>query len=187
MEDYIILVNENGKFLGTAPKLKSHNGHTQLHLAFSIFLFNNQGDVLLQQRSHKKKTWPLIWSHACCGHQKLNEKLEDTVKNRLAFEMGITGAKLEVVLPNFRYICELNGIVENEICPVFVGITSQQPQINLDEVENYQWIPWERWLQEIRIRPEYYAYWCVKETEELLASPLFHQFFQREIKKLPSK
>lgn len=181
MDDYVILVDENKKILGTAPKLATHNTNTPLHLAFSIFLFNSKGEVLLQQRSHKKKTWPLIWSHACCGHQKLDEKLDQTAKNRLQFEMGITDAPLSLILPDFRYRCELNGIVENEICPVFVGIASQQPQINPDEVESYQWIAWEKWLEEIKKRPEYYAYWCVKETEELLTSPLFHQFLEQEI------
>ena len=185
--DYVILVSEKGEILGTAPKLATHNAHTPLHLAFSIFLFNSKGEVLLQQRSHTKKTWPLVWSHACCGHQKLDEKLELTAKNRMEFEMGITDALLTLILPDFRYTCELNGIVENEICPVFVGITDQQPHINPDEVENYQWMSWEKWLEEVKNRPEDYAYWCIKETNELLMSPLFHQFFQREIKKVKSK
>jgi len=184
MEDYIILVDENKNILGTAPKLASHNAHTPLHLAFSIFLFNKKGNVLLQQRSHTKKTWPLVWSHSCCGHQKISEKIQDTARARLAFEMGITDASLELLLPDFRYSCEMNGIWENEICPVFVGVTSQEPTINPAEVENYQWMSWDRWLGEMKTTPEHYSYWCVKETEALLAEPKFEKFlssrFDRE-------
>ncbi|MDE2589563.1 MAG: isopentenyl-diphosphate Delta-isomerase [Patescibacteria group bacterium] len=182
MEDYIILVDENKKILGIAPKLASHNAYTPLHLAFSIFLFNKKGEVLLQQRSHKKKTWPLIWSHSCCGHQKLNENLVDTAKERLAFEMGITDADLKIILPDFRYQCEMNGIWENEICPVFVGITSQEPRINTDEVEAYQWVPWDTWLDEMGKNPKRYSYWCLKETEALLENKMFQDFLHRAIK-----
>lgn len=176
MEDYIILVDEKKNILGTSPKLASHNAHTPLHLAFSIFLFNDKREVLLQQRSHKKKTWPLVWSHSCCGHQKLDEKLEDTAKERLAFEMGITDANLVLMLPDFRYTCEMNGIWENEICPVLVGVTNQEPRINPDEVESYQWMTWDTWLEEMKNKPNDYSYWCVMETKALLEEPKFKKF-----------
>jgi isopentenyl-diphosphate delta-isomerase len=173
MQDYVILCDEQGNRLGTAPKSEIHTDHTPLHLAFSIFLFRSNGDLLLQQRSHKKKTWPLMWANSCCGHQKLEETLEQTALNRVAFELGITEASLQVMLPDFRYRCERDGIVENEICPVLVGTTTQEPQTNPDEAEMYRWISWEDWLQEIKTNPEPYAYWCIKETEELLSKDVF--------------
>ena len=181
-EEYIILVDEDKKILGTAPKLACHNAKTPLHLAFSIFLFNTKGELLLQQRSSKKKTWPLIWSNSCCGHQKLHERVKDTAKERLGFEMGITEEELFVALPNFRYRCEMNGIWENEICPVFVGVTSQEPIINTDEVETYQWISWDTWVKEITQNPQKYSYWSVEETKELLQNKTFQDFFHNAIK-----
>ncbi len=176
MEDYIILVDEKKNILGTAPKLQAHNNNTPLHLAFSIFLFNSKGEFLLQQRSREKKTWPLIWSNSCCGHQKLNTNLIDTAAQRLAYEMGITDATLQVLLSDFRYRCEMNGIWENEICPVLVGITNQEPIINKDEVEAYQWMQWSEWLSGMGKKSEKYSYWCVKETKALLKELKFKQF-----------
>lgn len=182
MEDYIILVDKNKKILGIAPKLSSHNFNTPLHLAFSVFLFNPKGELLLQQRSSKKKTWPLVWSNSCCGHQKLDEDIYRTAESRIFFELGMVVSDLEIMLPNFRYRCMMNGIVENEICPVFVGITDQQPIIDRDEVQAFQWIEWGKWLAQIRKRPYFYSYWSIKETKELLKNKKFQAFLQRAIK-----
>ena len=182
MEDYTILVSNSGEVVGTAPKLSSHNKHTLLHLAFSIFLFNAQGQLLLQQRSHKKKTWPGIWANSCCGHQKLDEKLEITGANRLRFELGITDAHLDVLLPDFRYKCEMNGIWENEICPVLVGITHQSPRPNPEEVEDTKCIFWEEWLHLVKNDDPQVAYWSKKETELLEKSSEFQIFLQREVR-----
>lgn len=162
--EYVVLVTEDNKPLGTMPKLAAHHSDTPLHRAFSLFLFDQKGELLLQQRSDKKKTWPGVWSNSCCGHLQLDEAPIDAAKRRLAFELGITDVEMKLILPNYRYRFEKDGIVENEICPVIAGRSSQEPNINKDEVQAIQWMSWKKWLDEIKRYPENYSPWCVEET-----------------------
>lgn len=182
MEEYIVLVDENNNVLGTAPKLASHHGNTPLHRAFSVFLFNEQGELLLQQRSHVKKTWPLVWSNSCCGHPTLEETPEQAAHRRLQFELGIRNAQLFMMLPTYRYRCEKDGIVENEICPVLVGKTTEQPVCDPDEVESTRWVAWNEWVKEIKSHPKVYSYWCVEETNLLNAKKEFQDFLHKAIR-----
>ncbi|HSW96800.1 MAG TPA: isopentenyl-diphosphate Delta-isomerase [Candidatus Saccharimonadales bacterium] len=178
MEEQVVLVNEQNEVIGTAEKLTAHNGNTPLHRGISVFLFDTNGNLLLQQRSRKKKTWPLVWSNSCCGHPRLDETSIGTAKRRLAYELGITDAELTVVLPNYKYKFEKDGIYENEFCPVMIGRTDQQPTINSEEIEAIQWISWQNWLQEIEKNPEKYSPWCVEETILLNTAPAFTSYFQ---------
>ena len=145
-QEHIVLVDKQNNVLGTAPKLATHNKNTPLHRAFSLFLFNSRGELLLQQRSSLKKTWPLVWSNSVCGHPMLNESNLEAVKRRLKFELGINIENVHETLPDFSYRAEKDGIVENELCPVFVGFTDQEPAINKGEVENVRWISWQNFL-----------------------------------------
>ncbi|MEO6508732.1 MAG: isopentenyl-diphosphate Delta-isomerase, partial [Patescibacteria group bacterium] len=86
---------------------------------------------------------------------------------RLNYELGIKKVFLHMALPEYRYRCERDGIVENEICPVLIGKTSDAPQLNPDEVEAIRWISWPAWLKEVKIHPENYSFWCVEETQLL--------------------
>ncbi|MDP2637912.1 MAG: isopentenyl-diphosphate Delta-isomerase [Candidatus Levybacteria bacterium] len=178
----IVLVDKNNNVLGTAPKLETHNKNTPLHRAFSLFLFNLKGELLLQQRSSKKKTWPLAWSNSVCGHPMLNEKNEDAVRRRLRFELGIDLEKIYEILPNFSYKAEMKGIVENELCPVFVGFADQKPIINKDEVENIRWIKWEKFLKEVNQRPGIYSVWCEQETKLLTKNERFLEIYKENIR-----
>lgn len=178
----IVLVDKNNNVLGTAPKLKSHNRNTPLHRAFSLFLFNSEGKLLLQQRSKNKKTWPFIWSNSCCGHPELNEPNVDAVKRRLKFELGIELNEIYEMLPNFSYKAELNGIVENEICPVFIGLTDNKPAINKEEIENIKWIKWNDFLNEIRQRPGAYSVWCEQEAKLLAKNKKFLKLYKQYVR-----
>src|SRR5688500_14251219 len=113
-EERIVLVDENNREIGVAPKLASHHAQTPLHRAFSCFVFNGRGEFLLTQRSLSKKVFPGIWTNSCCGHPAPGETTEDAVRRRLFDELGMTPQRLELVLPDFRYRAEMNGIVENE-------------------------------------------------------------------------
>lgn len=186
-EEYVVLVNEKNEVVGTADKLETHNAHTPLHRGISVFLFDQAKNLLLQQRSHTKKTWPLVWSNSCCGHPKIDENVIDTAKRRLQFELGITDAKLTVALPDYRYKFEKDGIYENEICPVMIGTTEQEPTLNRDEVEATKWIPWQDWLKEVETHSDQYSPWCVEETILLSKNDAFHRFLQEDTKKLPNK
>ncbi|MBI2613729.1 MAG: isopentenyl-diphosphate Delta-isomerase [Candidatus Levybacteria bacterium] len=165
--DHIVLVDKNNNVLGVAPKLESHNKNTPLHRAFSLFLFNSKGELLLQQRSKNKKTWPLVWSNSVCGHPMLNEKNSDAVKRRLEFELGIKLEKVYEILPNFSYRAEMNGIVENELCPVLVAFTNADPIPNTDEIESIRWIKWQDFTKEIKEKPGTYSVWCEMEAKLL--------------------
>ena len=173
VEDYIVLVDKNNNVLGTAPKLATHNNNTPLHRAFSVFLFNSRGQLLLQQRSSKKKTWPLIWSNSCCGHPMLNESNIDAAKRRLNFELGIKIDKLFEILPDFSYKAEMNGIVENEICPVLIAFSDQKPLLNPNEAESVRWIKWQEFLREIEENSGTYSVWCEQEAKLLSENEKF--------------
>jgi len=164
--EHVVLVDEENNVLGIMSKLAAHSASTPLHRAFSLFLFNNNGELLLQQRSHKKKTWPLVWSNSCCGHPQLNEKTEDAVRRRLKEELGMTVQELKLA-SSYRYKFTHDGIMENEICPIYVGYVDQAndtPKPNPDEVEQIKWLKWQDFLAEIKIHPENYSEWCVEEA-----------------------
>lgn len=138
----VVLLDERGQAIGRAEKARIHTKDTPLHSAFSIFLFNRSGQMFVQQRAWSKKTWPGIWSNACCGHPIPGETVAAAARRRLAQELGLRDIRLHLALPDFRYRAEYRGIVENEICPVFVGLCIQEPTVNAHEVAATDWINW---------------------------------------------
>lgn len=179
--DYVVLVDDNNKVLGTAPKLATHNANTPLHRAFSLFIFNSKGELLLQQRSKTKKTFPLVWSNSLCGHLMLNESSVQAAKRRMPFEIGIDNVEIFEIIPDYRYRVEMNGIWENEICPVLVGFTDKEPVINKDEVENLRWIKWPDFLKEIEEENEY-SLWSNEEAKLLATNDKFLQLYKKYTK-----
>ncbi len=178
-QEKVVLVNDNNEVVGEALKSEVHTAHTPLHRAFSIFLFNDKKEVLLQQRSKKKKTWPLVWSNSCCGHPSLEETPEKAAIRRLQDELGISLNLEEIhnLLPNYRYRAEKDGVVENEICPVLVGMYNGEVQINPGEVESYKWIKWEGFLEDLRNGADF-SPWCKEESFLLEDSPKFHEIIK---------
>jgi len=166
-DEHIVLVDENNNVLGTMPKPLAHNADTPLHRGFSLFLFNPKNELLLQQRSSKKKTWPGVWSNSCCGHPMLNESNVDAAHRRLKFELGMTASGIKEVAP-YRYKFAYNGVVENEICPILVGYTQEEPNPNPEEVGAVRWVTWPAFLKEIKINPKSYSEWCVEEASILV-------------------
>ncbi|MDO8514784.1 MAG: isopentenyl-diphosphate Delta-isomerase [bacterium] len=173
-EEVVVLVNENNGVLGTAPKSSVHTATTPLHRGFSLFLFDRTGRLLLQQRSHTKKTWPLVWSNSVCGHPALGESNADAAKRRLAHELRVSATLIEEIAP-YRYTFVRDGVMENEICPVLVGLTLDQPNPNGKEVEATRWVPWQEFLQELDARPGFYSEWCEEEARILERSPRFQE------------
>lgn len=168
-DEKIVFVDEDDMPIGTGDKLPSHTGDTKLHRAFSIFLFNSKGEFLLQQRALSKKTWPGIWSNSCCGHVKLHESYQSAAKRRLKQELGLSGVELTLMLPNFRYRAEKDGIVENEICPVFVGFRDKVPVPHPTEVEAVKWVSWSGFVASLDDPETQISPWAVLETRELLS------------------
>lgn len=180
-DDRIVLVNENNDPIGTAAKLAAHNSDTKLHRAFSVFIFNSKGELLLQQRALSKKTWPGVWSNSCCGHVMMHETTLDAAARRLKFELGLTRVNLTIALPDFRYWAENDGVVENELCPVLIGLTDALPVPNPTEVETIRWIDWNEFLvslddSEMNISP-----WAVKEVRLLADSEVCKKWFASQI------
>jgi isopentenyl-diphosphate Delta-isomerase len=180
--DYVVLVDKQNKVLGTAPKLATHDQNTPLHRAFSLFLFNSKGELLLQQRSSGKKTWPLIWSNSCCGHPKLHESNINAARRRLKFELGIILNNFYEILPDFTYRAEMKGIVENEICPVIVAFANKKPIINKDEVKEVKWIKWDDFLAEINVKPGLYSIWCEQEAKLISKNEEFLKLYKKFVK-----
>lgn len=172
----IVLVDEQGNPIGTAPKLQSHNKNTPLHLAFSCYVFSEKGEFLLTQRAKSKKVFPGVWTNSLCGHPALGEKIEDAIKRRLGFELGLSSKKIELAIPDFKYTAEMNGIVENEFCPVYLARVSGKPTPNKEEVEDYSWVKWDDFLREIESNPEGYSVWAVAQTKQLRDNPAIKKF-----------
>lgn len=161
--EHVVLVDEQDQELGIADKDIIHTQNTPLHRGFSLFLFNLQKQLLLTQRSVSKKTFPGIWTNTVCGHPQLKEKVEDAAMRRLQVELGIGQTEIRLVSA-YRYkFADQQGIVENEICPILVGLCNQQPQINPQEVTQYKWTAWSDFLTEIKKRPQVYSPWCIEE------------------------
>ena len=174
-DDMIVYVDEEGRPTGTARKLAAHNNDTKLHRAFSVFLFNDKGELLLQQRALTKKTWPGVWSNSCCGHVMLHETTENAAKRRLDYELSISDVHLEIVLPDFRYRAEKDGVVENEICPVLVGFDHSIPQPNPDEVNATRWVDWKQFVSDVHDPTNGYSPWAVEEVELLSRNERFNK------------
>jgi isopentenyl-diphosphate delta-isomerase len=174
LQELVILVDDDDNPVGTAPKAEVHHQDTPLHRAFSCFLFNEAGELLLQQRASSKVTWPEVWSNSCCGHPLPDERPETAVHRRLHVELGLAGVPLGLALPKYRYRAEHLGVVENEICPVWVGFTSNKPVLNTSEVQAVQWMAWEDFLAGVREAREPFfrdlSPWCREETVLLAES-----------------
>jgi isopentenyl-diphosphate delta-isomerase len=155
-----------------------------LHRGFSLFLFNKKGELLLQQRSSKKKTWTLVWSNSCCGHPKLDESNINAAKRRLKFELGITEANISEFISDFRYKVEKDGIVENEICPILIGFSDQKPSVNKDEVEDIEWTSWQSFLTDLNNNPNEYSPWCILEVDILKNNKKFLSLYYNRANRL---
>jgi isopentenyl-diphosphate delta-isomerase len=178
-EEHVVLVDAENRVIGTASKATVHHAATPLHRGFSVFLFDRAGGedrLLLQQRSSTKKTWPLVWSNSCCGHPALGESPLEAAQRRIAQELGVSARRLEVLLPDYRYRAELDGIVENEFCPVLVGSLAGEPVVDRSEVEAVRWIPWRSFLAEIERGRSDYSPWCVEEARLLERTATFAEW-----------
>ena len=173
------MVDDQDRPIATRPKHLVHNSNTPLHRGFSLFLFNPKQELLLQQRSDSKTTWPLVWSNSCCGHPGPGETPQNAASRRLADELGlrIDPSEIHIILPDYRYRCELDGVVENEFCPVMVAFTDQNPKPNPAEVENVQYISWPDFLNKAHSSPENYSPWSTEEALLLRQNPKFKKIW----------
>ena len=171
----VVLVDEAGNVNGTADKTAVHHAQTPLHLAFSCYLFNEAGQFLLTRRAESKRTWPGVWTNTCCGHPLPGEPMSGSVRRRLRDELGISAAKLTLVLPRFRYQARMaNGVLENEVCPVYAAYTADlsgqsPPDPDPAEVGDARWVDWDEFRDAVRTGRQPVSPWCAMQLGELTA------------------
>jgi len=156
-EEKVILVNEQDEVQGYAPKMLAHE-QALLHRAFSVFIFNDEGKLLLQQRAAHKYHSPNLWTNTVCSHQRKGEVNLEAGKRRLREEMGMSARLKEVF--NFVYKAPFdNGLTEHELDHVMIGFSNENPKINPDEVMAYRWESLENIEKDIKKYPGHYTEW----------------------------
>lgn len=180
-QDQIVYVDKSGHPTGRfAAKLDAHNAQTKLHLAFSCYVFNNQGKLLVTQRALGKKVWPGVWSNSVCGHPFPNEPIEQAVARRLDYELGMSAYNVQIILDKYIYKTPpYRGVIEHEFCPIYVARAKTLPQPNRDEVEDYQWLAWEDYVSKAESdTSDKYSWWCKDQLKHIKNHPLIKQYSQ---------
>lgn len=156
-EELVILVNENDEKIGLMPKMEAHE-KALLHRAFSVFIFNDKNELMLQQRAMDKYHTPGLWANTCCSHQRDGETSIEAGKRRLMEEMGFTTELEERT--SFIYKAPFdNGLTEHELDHILVGTYNGEPQLNPKEVADYKWMTPEAVKDDIMKNPENYTPW----------------------------
>ncbi|MCD2499128.1 isopentenyl-diphosphate Delta-isomerase [Microbacterium nymphoidis] len=167
--ELVTLLDEDGAELGSAPKDDVHTTDTPLHLAFSCYLVDDHGRLLVTRRALSKRTWPGVWTNSFCGHPAPGEAAEDAIQRRAAQELGTRVASLRVVLPGYRYrAVDASGIVENEICPVYVGRIDAALRPEPAEVAEHAWISVEDAAHAVRSAPFAFSPWLREQLPLLV-------------------
>ncbi|MBT8090819.1 MAG: isopentenyl-diphosphate Delta-isomerase [Gammaproteobacteria bacterium] len=165
----LILVDRDDKEIGYLSKARCHDGDGVLHRAFSLFLFNDAGELLLQQRSDKKRLWPGYWSNSCCSHPRRGESMETATMRRLADELNIE-ASLEHVY-HFCYAAEFDGVgSENELCHVYLGNMTGKARPNDSEIADIRYVSSGVLAEELSRYPERFTPWFKQEWRELVGN-----------------
>lgn len=156
-EELVILVDEQDNEIGVMPKMEAHE-KAALHRAFSVFVMNDENEVMLQQRALNKYHSPGLWTNTCCSHQRQGESNIEAGTRRLQEEMGFTVPLKETV--SFIYKAPFdNGLTEHEFDHVMLGYSNEEPVINPVEVASWKWMPLADVKEDIEIHPEFYTAW----------------------------
>lgn len=157
VEELVILVNPHDQKIGLMEKQLAHEKGL-LHRAFSVFIFNKKGELLLQQRALDKYHSPGLWTNTCCSHQRDGESNVEAGKRRLFEEMGFVTELEEKT--SFIYKAPFdNGLTEHEYDHVLVGYYEDNPQINKSEVADWKWMSLEEVKNDLQVNPEAYTEW----------------------------
>ncbi|HRN29327.1 MAG TPA: isopentenyl-diphosphate Delta-isomerase [Terrimesophilobacter sp.] len=171
LTEEVVLLDEQGQAIGTADKADVHTAHTPLHLAFSCYLLDGQGRLLVTRRALSKVTWPGIWTNSFCGHPLPGEGLERAVERRAEHELDTQVKAIELALPDFRYrATDASGIVENEVCPVYTATLDGVIDPNPAEVSDWEWVDPEALHRSVRETPFAFSPWLVMQLPQLVES-----------------
>jgi len=168
-EEPLILVDEADREIGHLNKGECHDGDGVLHRAFSLFIFNSEGELLLQQRSAEKRLWPLFWSNSCCSHPRRGETMDVATRRRLEQELGMAANfnHLFTFQYHARYL-DLGS--ESEICWVYIGLCDDPPRPNSTEISAVRWITANELDRELREQPEVFTPWSAEEWPRVRAA-----------------
>ena len=164
--ELLILVDQDDNTVGFLDKAACHDGKGLLHRAFSVFILNSQGEILLQRRSLGKRLWGGFWSNSCCSHPRKGESVVDAAKRRCQEELGI---KVDLrFLYKFSYEAKFeNAGSENELCHVLVGHSEMEPSINRNEILEWRWISRKDLDKELLYQGAHYTPWLKMEWEAI--------------------
>lgn len=162
--DNVTLLAEDGTAVGILPKSEVHTTDTPLHLAFSCYVQDREGRLLVTRRALGKRTWPGVWTNSFCGHPQPGEDMIEAVRRRGSEELGIQVTDVRLALPDYRYrAVDASGIVENEICPVHIAVVDGQPVANPDEVAEWEWVEVDDLLAAVTRTPFTFSPWLAEQ------------------------
>ena len=164
--EQVILVDKHDKVIGAMEKLQAHQ-EGKLHRAFSIYLANDKGNLLLQRRAANKYHSAGLWTNTCCSHPKPNESTPKAAIRRLDEEMGIT----TLLKPLYHFIYKIdfgNGLTEHEVDHVYIGTYNDAPNPNPDEVMEWKYIPAKDLIKDVKQHPQNYTEWFKLSYETVL-------------------
>ena len=169
-DDPVVLLDDAGAPVGQAAKSTIHHDDTPLHLAFSCYVLDRKGRLLVTTRASSKPSFPGVVTNTVCGHPRPGEDLAEAVRRRARTELGVDVRDLRLVLPDFRYRAQMNGIVEHERCPVFVGFAADDGLApDPTEVDDATWVPWEQFSAEVLDGRRAVSPWCAEQVPLLSA------------------
>lgn len=157
IEEKVILVNDRDEPIGLMPKMEAHQ-KALLHRAFSVFVFNEKDELMLQQRAYTKYHSPGLWTNTCCSHQREGETNIEAGKRRLREEMGFSTDLKDTV--SFIYKAPFdNGLTEHEFDHILVGKYNDEPVLNPEEAAGYKWLTLEEVKRDMEMNPQIYTEW----------------------------
>ncbi|HQP43307.1 MAG TPA: isopentenyl-diphosphate Delta-isomerase [Thermoanaerobaculales bacterium] len=165
-EELLVLVDEDDREIGHLGKGACHDGDGVLHRAFSLFIFNRAGELLLQRRSAGKRLWPLYWSNSCCSHPRRGEAMATAISRRLLEELGMTSDLHHVF--TFTYHARFGEAgSEREVCWVWAGASDDVPRPNPHEIAEIRWVAPDHLDREMAERPHDFTPWFLMEWERV--------------------
>lgn len=170
--DLVVLLDPDGTPRGTADRRTVHTADTPYHLAFSCYLFDREGRILLTRRALAKATWPGVWTNSACGHPRPGESPREAVLRRVESELGVRPRELRLVLPAFSYrATDASGVVENELCPVWVGrVDPDDVRPDPAEVMASAWVDWSTLTRVASDAPALISPWSALQVPQLAAA-----------------
>lgn len=161
-DEQLVLVDSEDREIGFCSKSEVHKGEGQLHRAFSLFVFNSLGELIIQKRAANKQLWPGYWSNTCCSHPRRGEKMDVAIQRRLREEIGIRASL--TFLFKFQYQAKFGVIgAENELCWVYVGHSDDISRANVSEVSDIRYLSPKELDKEIHNDPNGFTPWFKME------------------------